>query len=215
MSGIIVLISGRGSNLAAMCNLGLAKHIKCVISNKASAPGLNIAKEFGITHFIIDHKQFEKREEFDRQIALVIDSFNPQYVILAGFMRILSTWFVNHYAMRLVNIHPSILPAFIGSDAITQAFDAKVKISGATIHFVTDELDNGPIIAQGVIPAILCKNTEELGNRIHALEHVLYPFIIHKLIANKVVISNNGTVVVAKENTDHQLLGTFSNNIFY
>jgi phosphoribosylglycinamide formyltransferase 1 len=215
MSGIVVLISGRGSNLAAMCKAGLAHHIKCVISNKADAPGLNIAKEFGIDCHVIEHKQFASREEFDRQLAHIIDRFEPQYIILAGFMRILSPWFVSHYSRRLINIHPSLLPAFIGFNAIEQAFAAQVKITGATIHFVTEELDHGPIIAQGIVSAVGCHNVEELANRIHNLEHILYPFIIHKLITHKVVVSNNDSIIVEKENIDTKFLNEFSNHVFY
>lgn len=215
MAGIVVLISGRGSNLAAMCKAGLTSQIKCVISNKVDAKGLDIAHEFNIPSVVIDHNEFETREEFDRHLALEIDKYNPKYIILAGFMRILSSWFVKHYTMQLVNIHPSILPAFIGSKAIADAFNAQVKISGATIHFVTDQLDHGPIIAQGVISATKCNTIEELANKIHRLEHVLYPFIIHKLINNKVRFHTNSSVIVEKEAPDTQVLGEFISHIFY
>ena len=215
MSGIVVLISGRGSNLAAMCNnTNLVTQIKCVISNNADAPGLDIAKKFGIPSCVISHKQYATREEFDKQLANTIDECNPQYVILAGFMRILSSWFINHYPMRLVNIHPSLLPAFIGVNAINQAFAAKVKVSGITIHFVTDKLDSGPIIAQAVVSGLPCNNVEELANRIHALEHVVYPFVIHKLITGKVQLSDR-LVVVEKEDSDFKWLGDLSNSVFY
>jgi phosphoribosylglycinamide formyltransferase-1 len=214
MSGMVVLISGRGSNLAAMCETSMVKQIKCVISNKADVPGLDIAKKYNIPFFIIEHKQYKIREEFDKQIAKIIDSYQPQYIILAGFMRILSSWFVNYYSMRLVNIHPSILPAFIGADAINQTFAAKVKISGITIHFVTDKLDHGPIIAQGVISALPCKTVDDLAQRTHKLEHIVYPFIINKLLNNKVSFDKNN-VIVEKENSDLDALGEFSGCVFY
>ncbi|MCC2624510.1 MAG: purN [Burkholderiales bacterium] len=215
MSGIVVLISGRGSNLAALCNnLDLVKHIKGVICNNVDAPGLSIAKKFGIPSHIIQHKQYLTREEFDKHMAQIIDGYNPRYVILAGFMRILSPWFVNRYHMRLVNIHPSLLPSFIGINAIDQAFAAKVKVSGLTIHFVTDKLDHGPIIAQGVV-SNKSSTLEELADKIHTLEHVAYPFIVSKLLSNKVNILDDETIVVEKDKDDIQLLGKFYNSLFY
>lgn len=216
MSGIVVLISGRGSNLAAMCsNSELIGQIKCVISNKADAPGLEIAKKFGIPYSVIQHTQYKTREEFDKQLAIIIDKYEPQYVILAGFMRILSSWFVSHYAMRLVNIHPSLLPAFIGADAINQAFAAQVKVTGLTVHFVTDQLDHGPIIAQGIVAGMPCGNVEELATRIHVLEHVVYPFAIHKLLTGKVHIAKDGLVIVEKEDSDFKWLAHLSSCVFY
>lgn len=214
MSGIAVLISGRGSNLAAICNAGLDKSIRCVISNRADAPGLHIANKFNLPTYIIDHKQFNSREDFDREIAKIIDSHNSQYIILAGFMRILSDWFVHHYTERLVNIHPSLLPAFIGGNAIEQAFNTKVKISGVTIHFVTNQLDQGPIIAQGAVSATNCPNEGALADRIHRLEHILYPFIIRKLITGEVSLTGS-VASVAKNNNDLDFLGEFAANIFY
>jgi phosphoribosylglycinamide formyltransferase-1 len=215
MTGIVVLISGRGSNLAAICdNPNLVKQIKCVISNNGDAPGLEIAKKYNIPSYVVEHKQYPTREEFDKQMAQIIDGYNPGYVILAGFMRILSSWFVAHYQMRLVNIHPSLLPSFIGVNAIDHAFAAKVKVSGITIHFVTDKLDHGPIIAQGVVSGI-SSTLEELANKIHALEHAVYPFIISKLLSNKVTVTENGVVLVEKEDVDLKQLGNFSNNVFY
>ncbi len=216
MSGIVVLISGRGSNLSAICNnSSLIEQIKCVISNNQDAPGLEIAKKFNIPSHTVNHKQYKTREDFDKQLAQIIDSYDPSYVILAGFMRILSSWFVSHYKMRLVNIHPSILPAFIGTDAINQAFAAKVKVSGITIHFVTDKLDHGPIIAQGIVSAAEYSNLEEFADKIHRLEHIVYPFIVGKLLANKVIVSDNEAVIVEKDESDLQILGEFKNNIFY
>jgi len=216
MSGIVVLISGRGSNLAAMCNnANLVTQIKCVISNNADAHGLDIAKKFGIPSCVISHKQYSTREEFDKQVAKTIDEYNPQYVILAGFMRILSSWFINHYLMRLVNIHPSLLPSFIGVNAIDQAFAAKVKVSGITIHFVTDKLDSGPIIIQGIVDATPYGSVEELAEKIHSLEHVVYPFAIHKLLTAKVQVYEDGLVVVEKEDSDFKWLGELSNSVFY
>lgn len=215
MSGIVVLISGHGSNLAAICNnANLLKQVKCVISNVTDAPGLNIGQKFSIPCYTVVHQQYPTREDFDKQLAQIIDQYAPQYVILAGFMRVLTSWFVKHYSMRLINIHPSILPAFIGTNAIEQAFRAQVKISGATVHFVTTELDNGPIIAQGVVATAPGKIAADLASKIHQLEHIIYPFSIHKLINNKVHHTSDG-VIVEKESTDAALLGEFSGKIFY
>jgi phosphoribosylglycinamide formyltransferase-1 len=215
MAKIVVLISGRGSNLAAICNAGLAHNVKCVISNKAAAPGLEIAKNHNIPSYIVDHKQYTSREEFDKQLADIIDRFNPQYIILAGFMRILSSWFVSHYPNRLINIHPSILPAFTGANAISEAFNAGVKVSGVTIHFVTDKLDHGPIIAQGIVEVPVEASVDDLTNKIHSIEHIIYPFVIKKLINGKVNVSDDGYVTVEKTENDSKLLGDFSNKVFY
>jgi len=215
MSGIVVLISGRGSNLAAICDAGLTTHIKCVISNRADAKGLEFAKNAGLNVAVIPHTNFSSREEFDQEVAEKIDSYNPELVVLAGFMRILSPWFISHYQNRIINIHPSLLPAFIGADAQSAALNAKVKVSGATVHFVTDNLDHGPIIAQGVVPAYLTDNRESLKNRILTLEHVIYPFAIHKILNKQITLEHTGSVIVNKDSMDSKWLKEFANHIFY
>lgn len=175
-----VLISGRGSNLSAICESGLAPQIACVISNNHEAPGLNIAKQFNIPAHVVDHKEFTTREEFELKILEIINTYTIKLIVLAGFMRILSPQFIAKFTNRIINIHPSILPAFIGTHAQSDAFNAKVKISGATVHFVTDKLDYGPIIAQGIVPTTATDTEVSLSNRILSLEHTLYPFVIKK-----------------------------------
>ena len=215
MSGIVVLISGRGSNLAAMCEAGLTSYIKCVISNKASAPGLEFAKSIGLNVTVIPHNKFASRESFDQDIAEIIDHYNPELIVLAGFMRILSPWFINHYHNKIINIHPSLLPSFVGATAQADALSARVKVSGATVHFVTDKLDHGPIIAQGVVPVNAADDIESIKKRILSLEHVIYPFIIHKILNKQVTLDGSGSVIVDNDHTDIQWLKGFANHIFY
>lgn len=214
MNGIVVLISGRGSNLAAICKSGLASQIKCVISNKADAAGLAIATQYNIPHKVIVHTAYPNREEFDTQLAQVIDSFNPQLVVLAGFMRILTSELVNHYKNRMINIHPSLLPAFTGFNAQKQALDAKVKISGATVHFVTPQLDHGPIIVQGVVKVGDTDTEDDLSSRILELEHVIYPFAIKKILDGNVRIDDM-QVITRQDADDAKILGKFQSHIYY
>ena len=214
MNGIVVLISGRGSNLAAICKSGLASQIKCVISNKADAAGLAIATQYNIPHKVIVNTAYPNREEFDTQLAQVIDSFNPQLVVLAGFMRILTSELVNHYKNRMINIHPSLLPAFTGFNAQKQALDAKVKISGATVHFVTPQLDHVPIIVQGVVKVGDTDTEDDLSSRILELEHVIYPFAIKKILDGNVRIDDM-QVITRQDADDAKILGKFQSHIYY
>jgi phosphoribosylglycinamide formyltransferase-1 len=214
-NGIVVLISGRGSNLQAICEAGLTQHISCVISNNQEALGLEFARQQGLATHIINNKNFASREAFDHALRICIDQYAPRLVVLAGFMRILTASFVNHYADKIINIHPSLLPAFIGAKAQSCALNAKVKVSGVTVHFVTDKLDHGPIIAQGIVPVLPDDSEEDLSARILRLEHVIYPFVIQKLIADQVVIKQDLTVKVAKAKSDTEILGEYAQFIFY
>lgn len=215
INDIVVLISGRGSNLKAICEAGLAKHIACVISNNSEADGLNIAKEYHIPTTVIDHKLYPTRENFDSKLSNIIDNFNPKLIVLAGFMRILTDNFVNHYLGKLINIHPSLLPSFIGKNAQADAFRSGVKLSGATVHFVTHVLDQGPIIAQGIVPVEINDTEETLAQRILALEHTLYPFVIKKFIDNQIIFLHNRMVNVNKAAQDSLVLGKYSQYIYY
>jgi phosphoribosylglycinamide formyltransferase-1 len=215
MDGIVVLISGRGSNLSAICNSGLAHQIKCVISNKADALGLNIAREYNIPSIIINHKLYKSREEFDGELAKTIDTFNPKLIVLAGFMRILSHGFVDKYTGRMINIHPSLLPAFIGINAHEQAIAQKVKISGATVHYVTKELDHGPIIAQGVVKLLHTDNVDDLSKRILEVEHIIYPFAIKKILNNQTQIIDEKYVEVIADEQDDIILGKYKTQVYY
>lgn len=216
MAGIVVLISGRGSNLKAIFNTTLASHIKCVISNKADVEGVLFAENNRLNTHIITAKDNQSREEFDHEMAAIIDQHQPDVVVLAGFMRILSPWFVKHYTKRLINIHPSLLPAFSGTiHAQQEALVAQVKITGATVHFVSAEVDQGAIIAQGVVPVLPTDNETCLNHRILELEHVIYPFIIYKFLNNQIIFDSSNHVSVIHEDTDHQWLGKFVHQIFY
>lgn len=186
MPNIVILISGRGSNMEAILHAGLPLRVSAVISNRASAGGLEVAKRARIPTAVVDHKLYASREHFDDQLRQVIESYQPDWVVLAGFMRVLTPGFVNAFPNRIVNIHPSLLPAFPGLDTHQRALDAGVKIHGATVHLVTSELDHGPIIAQAAVPVLAGDTAASLGERVLAQEHVLLPAVLQKLVAGEV-----------------------------
>jgi len=183
MKNIVILISGGGSNMAAIVKAaqreGWAEHhgarVAAVISNKADAKGLQYASAQGIVTEVLDHKAYPSREAFDAALAQEIDSHNPTLVVLAGFMRILTPGFVAHYAGRLLNIHPSLLPAFAGLHTHERAIHAGCKFAGATVHEVTAELDHGPILAQAVVPVLPDDTPDALAARVLTQEHRIYP----------------------------------------
>jgi phosphoribosylglycinamide formyltransferase-1 len=186
MKNIAILISGRGSNMEAIVEAcaaqGWSARVAAVISNKAEASGLAFAAERGIATATVDHKPYATREAFDAELARVIDGFAPDVVVLAGFMRILTAGFVQHYAGRLINIHPSLLPAFPGLHTHQRAIDAGCKLAGATVHFVTPELDHGPIIIQAAVPVRPGDSEGELAARVLRQEHLIYPRAVRWLI---------------------------------
>ena len=183
MKNIVILISGTGSNMAAMLKAaeqqGWARQhgvrVAAVISNKASAKGLQTAQAAGVATAVVDHTAFASREDFDAALAAQIDQHEPALVVLAGFMRILTAGFVRHYEHRLVNIHPSLLPAFPGLHTHQRAIDAGCKFAGASVHVVTPELDDGPILDQAVVPVLPGDTAELLAQRVLSQEHVIYP----------------------------------------
>lgn len=187
MKNIVILISGGGSNMAAIVKTAQqadwAKHlgvrVAAVISNKADAKGLVFAREQGIATAVLDHKAFDSREAFDAALAGLIDGYaqpgEPLLVVLAGFMRILTPGFVNRYAGRLVNIHPSLLPAFPGLHTHARAIETGCKFAGATVHLVTAELDHGPILEQAVVPVLAGDTPDTLAARVLTQEHLIYP----------------------------------------
>lgn len=197
MKNIVILISGGGSNMAAIVKAAqreawadrLGARIAAVISNKADAKGLVFAREQGIATEVLDHKAFASREEFDAALAALIDRFDapgaPVLVVLAGFMRILTPGFVGRYAGRLLNIHPSLLPAFPGLHTHQRAIDAGCQFAGVTVHQVTAELDHGPILAQAVVPVLPGDTADTLAARVLTQEHVIYPHAIAGLLQNK------------------------------
>ena len=183
MKNIVILISGSGSNMAAIVRRAqqerwetrLGARVAAVISNKADAKGLVFAKEQGIATAVLDHKAYASREAFDAALVQEIERHAPTLVVLAGFMRILTPGFVQHYAGRLLNIHPSLLPAFAGLHTHERAIEAGCKFAGATVHEVTAELDHGPILAQAVVPVLPDDTPDVLAARVLTQEHRIYP----------------------------------------
>jgi phosphoribosylglycinamide formyltransferase 1 len=183
MKKIVILISGRGSNMQAI--------VQAVISNRADAAGLDYAASEGILTAVVVSKEFASRPAFDAALQAKIDEFEPDLVVLAGFMRILTAEFVEHYANRIINIHPSLLPNFVGLETHQQALDAGVKVHGATVHFVTPQLDHGPIIAQAVVPVTFGDTPEVLAQRVLAQEHVIYPQAVRLFVEGKLTVVGN------------------------
>ncbi|NJM43463.1 MAG: phosphoribosylglycinamide formyltransferase [Brachymonas sp.] len=190
MRNIVILISGGGSNMAAIVKTAqrerweatVGAHIAAVVSNKADAKGLQFAAAQGIATRVLDHKAFVSREAFDAALANCIDEYSPNLVVLAGFMRILTPAFVNHYAGRLINIHPSLLPAFPGLQTHERALAAGAKFAGATVHEVTAELDHGPILAQAVVPVLPSDDAAALAARVLTQEHLIYPRTVREFL---------------------------------
>ena len=214
MNGIVVLISGRGSNLKAICYEGLSSQIKCVISNKPDALGLIYAQEMGINTAVIDNKNYTTRELFENKLAEEIKKHNPKLIVLAGFMRILTPSFIQQFPQQIINIHPSLLPSFVGVDAVKQAFDFGTKITGATVHIVTENLDHGPILAQGVVSVMQNDNLDTLIKKVLHIEHTILPFVIHKILNNETDLHTTHPKLLYHEN-DIVLLGYPNTQIFY
>jgi phosphoribosylglycinamide formyltransferase-1 len=194
MKNIVILISGSGSNMAAIVNAAkrdnwkdlVDARVAAVIGNRADAAGLAIAAELGVATQVLDHKAYADREAFDSALAAAIDRFDtqdgPALVVLAGFMRILTPTFTSRYVGRLVNIHPSLLPAFAGLKTHQRAIDAGCKVAGATVHLVTAELDHGPSLAQAVVPVLAGDTADSLAARVLSQEHRIYPQAILELL---------------------------------
>ena len=190
MKNIVILISGGGSNMAAIVHAAqqerwgerLGAQVAAVISNKADAAGLVLAQSQGIATAVVDHRAFADREAFDSALMRQIDAFGPALVILAGFMRILTPGFVAHYSGRLINIHPSLLPAFTGLHTHQRAIDAGCRFAGASVHMVTADLDAGPILAQGLVPILPGDTAQQLAARVLVQEHQIYPQAVRALL---------------------------------
>lgn len=198
MKHLGILISGRGSNMlaiAAAIREGrlTGANIALVVSNVADAPGLERATEMGLPTVVFDHRG-HKREEHDRRMALALHERNVDIICLAGYMRLLSPWFIREFEGRILNIHPSLLPAFTGLDAQRQALDYGVKYSGCTVHFVDEELDHGPIIDQTVVPVAPHDTVESLSERILAAEHGLYTRSLQLIVSGKYRIEDRRVV---------------------
>ena len=187
---IVILISGAGSNMGALIRAAQQEHwevllgarVAAVISNQPGAEGLALAQALGVATQVLDHKGFESRAAFDAALQALIDAHQPALVVLAGFMRILTPYFVAHYAGRMVNIHPSLLPAFTGLNTHQRAIDAGCLEAGATVHLVTADLDHGQILAQAVVTVLPGDSAETLADRVLVQEHLIYPQAIKALL---------------------------------
>lgn len=200
MKSIVILVSGRGSNMEAIVRAAIpGARIAAVLSNRPDAKGLQFAASQGIATAVVDHKAFPSREAFDRALAEAIDAHRPELVVLAGFMRVLTAEFVRHYEGRLLNIHPSLLPAFSGLHTHRRALAAGVRVHGATVHFVTAELDCGPVVVQAVVPVLPGDDEETLAARVLEQEHRIYPQAVRWFVEDRLTVSADGRVAVRGE----------------
>ncbi|MFZ9528502.1 MAG: phosphoribosylglycinamide formyltransferase [Burkholderiales bacterium] len=197
MKRIAILISGRGSNMASLIAAKLPAQICAVISNDPAAKGLATAAGHGIATAVVDHRHYKQRADFDAALAQVIDAHRPDIVVLAGFMRVLTEDFVNRYRGRLINIHPSLLPSFTGLHTHRQALEAGVRVHGCTVHFVTPQLDHGPIIIQAAVPVLPGDDEDALAARVLAEEHRIYPQAVRWLCEDRVTLDTDGRVRIA------------------
>ena len=216
MKRIVCLISGRGSNLAAL--LETARHerwaqeipaeIALVLSNRAHAAGLEVASRHGVATSVVEHGAFATRETFEAALIAAIDARDPQLVVLAGFMRVLTKSFVEHYAGRLVNVHPSLLPAFPGLATHRRALEAGVRVHGATVHFVSPTVDAGRIIAQAAVPVLEGDDEQSLGARVLAQEHLLLPRCVRWIVEGRVRLAGERLEVSGVADDDRTILAT-------
>jgi phosphoribosylglycinamide formyltransferase-1 len=198
---VVVLISGRGSNLRALVEAGLP--VSAVISNSAEAKGLEFARSQDIATKVVEHRKFASRDAFDAALESEIEAFKPRLVALAGFMRVLGAGFVRRHAERLVNIHPALLPAFPGLDTHARALAAGVKLHGCTVHFVTAEVDHGPIIIQAAVRVRAADTAETLAARVLEQEHVIYPRAVRWFLDGRLLLDNG---IVRVKGNDAQLV---------
>ncbi|WP_321793533.1 phosphoribosylglycinamide formyltransferase [Burkholderia pyrrocinia] len=203
MKKLVILISGRGSNMEAIVRACAQERwpaeVAAVIANRPDAAGLAFAASHGVATAVVDHRSFDGRDSFDAALAAEIDRFAPDLVVLAGFMRILTPAFVRRYEGRLLNIHPSLLPSFKGIHTHQQALDAGVALHGASVHFVIPELDSGAIVAQGVVPVRAGDDAAALARRVLTVEHVLYPRTVRWFVEGRLRLENGRAVVAPEE----------------
>lgn len=196
---VVVLLSGTGSNLQALIDSTRTGdspvRIAAVISNRSDAYGVQRARDAGIETRALDHKAFDGREAFDRALVELIDAFDPKLVVLAGFMRILSADFVRHYAGRLLNIHPSLLPKYKGMHTHQRAIDAGDREHGCSVHFVTEELDGGPLVVQAVVPVESDDSAQTLAQRVHTQEHRIYPLAVRWFAEGRLILGDQGALL--------------------
>jgi len=205
MKQIVVLISGRGSNMEAIVRGGLPAKIAAVISNRAGAAGLEFAVQAGIPTRVVDEREFPSREAFETALAEAIDRHSPDLIALAGFMRVLGGDFVRRYSGRMLNIHPSLLPAFPGLHTHRRALQEGVKLHGCTVHFVAPQVDHGPIVAQAAVPVRTGDTEATLAARVLRQEHRIYPLAIRWFLEGRLVI-DNGVVRVSGADAAQSIL---------
>ena len=198
MKSVVILISGRGSNLQALLEAELPGRIAAVISNRPQAKGLDLARAKGVAAVVVDHGDFPSRDAFDAALAEEIDRHGADLVVLAGFMRILGASFVRRYSGRLLNIHPSLLPVFPGLDTHARALAAGVKIHGCSVHFVTPDLDSGPIVIQAAVPVCSGDDEDTLAARVLAQEHRVYPQAVRWFLEGRLALAD-GRVLLRDE----------------
>ena len=203
---LVVLISGRGSNLNAILDAALPVEIAAVISNRPTADGLALAQGHGIATHVLDHAQYSNRADFDAALMTLIDGYQPDGVVLAGYMRILTDAFVEHYSKRLINIHPSLLPSFPGMHTHARALAEGVRVHGCTVHFVTPQLDHGPIIVQAAVPVRADDTPDSLAARVLAAEHQALPQAIRWWATGRLVVQNDGRVNLRDADGSEQAL---------
>ena len=210
MKSIVILISGRGSNMESLLDAvsmgSLPVRIAAVLSNRPQAKGLETAAAKGIPVRVVDHKEFDSREAFDAAMAEAIDSFTPDLVVLAGFMRILSDAFVQHFVGRMINIHPSLLPSFTGLHTHRRALEEGVRIHGCTVHFVTPALDHGPIIVQAAVEVLDGDDETSLAARVLAQEHQIYPLAVRWFVEGRLQLVDGKVLLDAAQESSAALI---------
>ena len=203
MKKLVILISGRGSNMEAVVRACARERwpaqVAAVIANRPDAAGLAFAASHGIATAVVDHRQFPDRERFDAALAAEIDAFAPDLVVLAGFMRVLTAGFVDHYAGRMLNVHPSLLPSFPGLKTHQQALDAGVRLHGASVHFVTSQLDHGPIVMQSAVPVESGDTPATLAERVLATEHIIYPRAVRWFVEGRLALNGQRVTLTPSE----------------
>lgn len=205
MNSLVILISGRGSNLKALLDADLPVERIAVISNNPAAQGLKLAAQYGVKTDVVDHRDYAKREDFDVALAEKIDGYQPDLLALAGFMRILSDPFVERYQGKMLNIHPSLLPAYPGLKTHARALQDGVKIHGCTVHFVTSQLDYGPIVIQAAVPVLQNDTEQILADRVLQQEHRIFPQAVRWFLTNQLTLTANSVTVKNSNKSDTAL----------
>jgi phosphoribosylglycinamide formyltransferase-1 len=203
MKNIVILISGRGSNMQAIVRAcareGWPARVAAVVANRPDAAGLALAAEAGIPTAVVDYLEFPERDAFDAALAAAIDRYEPDLVVLAGFMRVLTTAFVERYVGRMLNVHPSLLPSFPGLKTHQRALEAGVALHGATVHFVTPQIDHGPIVIQAAVPVVAGDDATQLAARVLASEHVIYPRAVRWFLEGRLALDGMRVTVTPPE----------------